>query len=173
MNDEGSRSVVMGGIDDESKNLELEDEEDSFSHAVQLSNSIVLSMALQSATELGVFDVLRKAGTTAQLSAQDIASLISCNNNNPEQSPQMLDRILFLLSSHSLLKCSLLQDQHILGSYHRLYTITPVAKFFASNSDGVSLAPLLALHHHQIFLDSWSLHSLFIYLLQLNFQTYF
>ncbi|XP_073222286.1 cathecol O-methyltransferase 1-like [Cicer arietinum] len=156
MNDEGSRSVVMGGIDDESKNLELEDEEDSFSHAVQLSNSIVLSMALQSATELGVFDVLRKAGTTAQLSAQDIASLISCNNNNPEQSPQMLDRILFLLSSHSLLKCSLLQDQHILGSYHRLYTITPVAKFFASNSDGVSLAPLLALHHHQIFLDSWS-----------------
>ncbi|MCI00662.1 caffeic acid 3-O-methyltransferase, partial [Trifolium medium] len=44
----------------ESKNEELEDEE-SFAYAIQLCNSVVLSMALQSATELGVFEVLQKA----------------------------------------------------------------------------------------------------------------
>lgn len=132
---------------------ELEDEE-SFSYAVQLGNSIVLSMSLQSATELGVFDVLQEAGRRgAKLSAKEIASRLSCNNPD---APAMLDRVLALLASHSVLNCSLLPDQHNLGSFHRLYSITPVARFFARNSDGVSLGPLLALHQDKIFLASWS-----------------
>nr|KYP72008.1 Caffeic acid 3-O-methyltransferase [Cajanus cajan] len=110
-------------------------------------------MALQSATELGVFEVLKNAGEGAKLSAKEIASQLSCKNT---EAPSMLDRLLALLSSHSILNCSLIPDDQKLGSFHRLYTITPVAKFFSPNSDGVSLGPLLALLQDNIFLQSWS-----------------
>lgn len=142
----------MASIPEEKEKQELEDEE-SFSYAVQLSNSIVLSMALQSATELGVFEVLQKAGRDTPLSSDEIASRLSCTNPD---APKMLDRILALLASHSVLNCSVHPDQHNFGSFHRLYTTTPVAKFFAPNSDGVSLGPLIALHQDKIFLQSWS-----------------
>jgi caffeic acid 3-O-methyltransferase len=33
--------------------------------------------------------------------------------------------------------------------------MTPVAKFFAPNSDGVSLGPLLSLTQDKVFLASW------------------
>nr|ACJ84924.1 unknown [Medicago truncatula] len=135
-----------------SEKQELEDEE-SFSYAVQLSNSIVLSMALQSAIELGVFEVLQKAGRDTPLSSDEIASRLSCTNPD---APKMLDRILALLASHSVLNCSVHPDQHNLGSFHRLYAMTSVAKFFAPNSDGVSLGPLIALHQDKIYLQSWS-----------------
>ncbi|XP_027350208.1 caffeic acid 3-O-methyltransferase-like [Abrus precatorius] len=131
---------------------DLEDEE-SFAYASQLGSSVVLPMALQSASELGVFDVLQKAGADAKLSAKDIASQLSCEN---PQAPSMLDRILALLTSHSILICSLIPDHQNIGSFLRLYTITPVAKFFARNSDGVSLTPLMALIQDQVFLQSWS-----------------
>ncbi|KAL2954828.1 hypothetical protein AAZX31_19G245700 [Glycine max] len=130
---------------------ELEDEE-SFSRAMLLCSSVVVSMALQSATELGVFDVLQEAG--AKLSAKEIASKLSCDNN-PE-ADSMLDRLLALLASHSILNCSLILDHQNLGTFQRLYTITPVARFFARNSDGVSLGPLMALLQDKIFLHSWS-----------------
>ncbi|CAK8561798.1 unnamed protein product [Lathyrus sativus] len=130
---------------------ELQDEE-SFSYAIHLSTSIVLPMALQSATELGVFDVLLKAGHDAQLSADEIASRLSCINPD---APKMLDRILALLASHSILKCLVLQDEQKLGSFRRLYTMAPVARFFARDSDGVSLGPLLSLIVDKVFLASW------------------
>ena len=40
-----------------------EDEEKSFSLAIQLGTSTVLSMAVQSVTELGVFDIIANAGS--------------------------------------------------------------------------------------------------------------
>ncbi|XP_019440463.1 PREDICTED: caffeic acid 3-O-methyltransferase-like [Lupinus angustifolius] len=131
---------------------ELEDEE-AFSYATQLGFSIVLSMSLQSAIELGVFDILQKAGPNAQLSAKQIASQISCNN--PEAA-SMLDRVLGLFASHDILKCSVIPLDSKLGSFQRLYSMAPVAKFFASDSDGFSLGPLMALIQDNIFLKSWS-----------------
>ncbi|XP_058774360.1 esculetin O-methyltransferase-like [Vicia villosa] len=130
---------------------DLEDEE-SFSHAIQLCSSTVLPMALQSATELGVLDVLLKAGNDAQLSADEIASRLSCTNLD---APKMLDRILALLASNSILKCFVLQDEEKLGSFRRLYSMAPVARFFARDSDGVSLGPLLSLIQDKVFLASW------------------
>jgi len=142
-----------------SEKQELEDE-DSFSYAIQLCNSMVLPMALHSATELGIFDVLHKAGQGAQLSADEIASRISCNNLD---APKMLDRILALLASHDVLKCLVIQDEQKLGSFHRLYSMTSVARFFAPNSDGVSLGPLLALIQDNVFLASWLVHLLLLF----------
>jgi len=144
-------SSKLNGEEKKKEREEREDEE-SFSRAAQLVSSLVLPMALQSATELGVFEVLKEAGENAKLSAKDIASKISCTN--PEAT-SMLDRILTLLSSHSILLSSLASDNLVPPTFHRLYTITPVAKFFARNSDGVSLGPLMALLQDKIFLHSW------------------
>ncbi|KEH20128.1 caffeic acid O-methyltransferase [Medicago truncatula] len=143
---------VNGNGERRSEKKELEDEE-SFSFGIQLCNSMVLPMVLHSASQLGVFDVLQKAGKGAQLSADEIASRISCSNPD---APKMLDRILALLASHDVLKCLVIQDEQKLGSFRRLYSMTPVARFFAPNSDGVSLGPLLALYQDKVFLASWS-----------------
>ncbi|MCI08963.1 caffeic acid 3-O-methyltransferase 1-like, partial [Trifolium medium] len=145
-----SNVIELGKSSEEKKTQELEDEE-SFSYAMQLCNSSVLPMALQSAAELGVFDALQKAGKGAQLSAEEIAAHLSCNNPD---APKMLDRILALLASHDVLKCLVFQDQQKLGSFHRLYSMAPVAKFFATNSDGVSLGPLLSFLQDKVLLAS-------------------
>ncbi|WJX93488.1 hypothetical protein P8452_75006 [Trifolium repens] len=145
--------IKLGKSSEERREEQELDDEESFSYAIHLANSIVLPMALQSATELGVFDVLQKAGKGAQLSAEEIADRLSCNNPD---APKMLDRILALLASHDILKCLVFQDQEKLGSFHRLYSMTPVAKFFSPNSDGVSLGPLLSLTQDKVFLASWS-----------------
>ncbi|OIW16867.1 hypothetical protein TanjilG_16447 [Lupinus angustifolius] len=67
-----SKKFVDGEVS-YNESQELEDEE-AFSYATQLGFSIVLSMSLQSAIELGVFDILQKAGPGAQLSTKQIAS---------------------------------------------------------------------------------------------------
>ncbi|XP_045815596.1 anthranilate N-methyltransferase-like isoform X1 [Trifolium pratense] len=146
----------MGSLECESKSIEkreeqeiLEDEEESFSYAMQLAVSVALPMALQAAIELGVFEVLQNAGKGARLSADDIVSCLS-KINNPEAS-KMLDRILAFLSSHSVLKCFIAPN-----SSQRYYCLTRVAEFFAPNFDGFSLGPLTALSTDKIILASWS-----------------
>ncbi|KAH7519390.1 hypothetical protein FEM48_Zijuj08G0031100 [Ziziphus jujuba var. spinosa] len=127
------------------------EEEESFCYAMQIVMSSVLSMSMQSATELGVFDVIAKAGPGSKLSSSDIAAQMPIKN--PE-APIMLDRILRLLASHSLLSCSVVADDN--GSFERLYSLAPASKFFVTNKDGVSLGPLMALIQDNVFLTSWS-----------------
>lgn len=63
-------------------------EEESFTYAMQLVNSNVLSMAMYSAIELGIFDIIAKAGEAAKLSAKDIAAQLPCKNS---EAATMLD----------------------------------------------------------------------------------
>ncbi|CAJ2636282.1 unnamed protein product [Trifolium pratense] len=120
-----SNVIELGKSSEEKKEAqELEDDE-SFSYAMPLCNFSVFPMALQSTAELGIFDVLQKAGKGAQLSAEEITACLSCNNPD---APKMLDRILSLLASHDVLKCLVFQDQQKLESFHRLYSMAPVAK---------------------------------------------
>ncbi|KAJ8761259.1 hypothetical protein K2173_001315 [Erythroxylum novogranatense] len=69
--------------------------------------------------------------------------------SNPKVS-FMLDRLLFLLSTHHVLGCS------VDDSNTRLYSINSVSKHFVCNQDGVSLGPFMALIQDEIFLQSWS-----------------
>ena len=134
-------------------NHHQEDDEAAFAYAMQLNNTTALTMSLQSVAELGVFDAIQKAGPDAKVSAKEIASLVSCEN---PAAPAMLDRILALLASHSILHCTVVPDEQRLGSFVRLYSMAPVAKYFARDSDGVSIAPLMALIQDKVFLESWS-----------------
>ncbi|XP_035546742.1 caffeic acid 3-O-methyltransferase-like isoform X1 [Juglans regia] len=126
-------------------------EDESFVYAGQLANSLVLPMALQTAIELGVFEILAKAGPGAKLSPSQISTEMP--TTNPE-APKMLDRILRMLTSHSVLSCSAGADDA--GSFQRLYSLSPVSKQFVPDQDGVSLRPLMALVQDKVFLASWS-----------------
>ncbi|KAJ7951394.1 Caffeic acid O-methyltransferase [Quillaja saponaria] len=128
------------------------EEEESFSYAMQLATSSVLSFAMQSAIEVGIFDIIAKAGPGAKLSATEIAAQI-CTNNT--EASTMLDRILRLLASYSALNCYLVDDTHGVGSPQRVYSLGPVSKFFVRDADGMSLGPLMAMFQDKIYLESW------------------
>lgn len=147
-----SKNVICESnkLDKREEQETLKDEEESFSYAMQVATSLTLPMALNSIIELGVFEVLQKAGKGAQLSAHDIVSHLPHINNS--EAAKILDRILALLASHSVLHCSIITH---LNSFQRHYSMTRVAKFFAPNSDGVSLGPFIALVNHKSLLSSW------------------
>lgn len=135
----------------------IKDEEESFCYAMQLVTSTVLPMSMQSAVELGVFDIIAKAGPGAGLSSADIAAQIGTKN---AEAPMMLDRILRLLASHSVLNCTVVNandGDHGYGpNFQRVYSLAPVSKYFVkSDEDGVSLGALMALIQDKVFLDSW------------------
>ncbi|KAL4336022.1 hypothetical protein GQ457_07G036520 [Hibiscus cannabinus] len=132
-----------------------EHEEESFSYAAQIVNSCVLPMSMHAAIQLDIFEIMAKAGPDAKLSPKDIAAQLA--TTNPE-APSMLDRILRLLASHSIVGCSMADanDDDDEGNPQRLYSLTPVSRFFVRNEHGVSLAPLMNLIQDKVFLDSWS-----------------
>jgi len=130
------------------------EEEQSFTYAMQLVNTSVLSMAMYTVTELGIFDIIAKEGVGAKLSAKDIAEKLPCKNS---EAATMLDRILRLLACHSVIHCTVVADEH--GSHpqlKRLYGMNPVAKYFTSIHGAGSLGPFMRLSHDKASLRSWS-----------------
>ncbi|KAI4352148.1 hypothetical protein L6164_006428 [Bauhinia variegata] len=98
-------------------------------------------MTLNSAIELGVFDAMAKQGEGAKLSAKDIAAKLC--SKNPE-APAMLDRILRLLASHSVVYCSVAKDNQV----EMLYSLTPMAsQYFVTDAHGVSFGAVMNLIH--------------------------
>ncbi|RHN39626.1 putative O-methyltransferase COMT-type, S-adenosyl-L-methionine-dependent methyltransferase [Medicago truncatula] len=68
----------------------------------------------------------------------------------------MLDRLLRLLSSNSMLYCSLSEDQQGHISPQRLYSLAPASKYFVMDAGGVSFEPTLNLTLDKVFLGSWT-----------------
>ncbi|XP_052192145.1 caffeic acid 3-O-methyltransferase-like isoform X2 [Diospyros lotus] len=129
---------------------EDEEEQRHCSYAMQLVNSLALPTVLQVAVELGVLEIIAKAECAggSLLTSSEIASRIpGCRNPD---APHMLDRMLRLLVSHSVLTCSDDQDD----GRHR-YGLAPVAKYFIGDQDGASLGPLVSLVQDEVFLASW------------------
>ncbi|KAJ9680997.1 hypothetical protein PVL29_020085 [Vitis rotundifolia] len=122
-------------------------EAEHYCNAMQLVASSLLPMVMQTAIELGLFHIIAKAG---QASASEIASQLPANN---PAAPVMLDRILYFLTSHSVLTCSALNADG--GRLKRVYGLTPVSKYFVPDQDGISLSPLLTLIQDKVFMDSW------------------
>ncbi|XP_071690459.1 caffeic acid 3-O-methyltransferase-like [Rutidosis leptorrhynchoides] len=123
--------------------------EDVFTYAIQLSSSISMTMMLHSAIKLKVLDAIGNAGPDAKLSAHEIASHLSISNPD---APEKIDRMLRLLSSHSIVTCTQKDHQPM---PIRVYGLTPVAKYFIPNEDGASLGPPTSLLHDKVLVDSW------------------
>ncbi|KAI8571275.1 hypothetical protein RHMOL_Rhmol01G0106900 [Rhododendron molle] len=139
---------------------ETNEEQQQYSYAVELALSPVLPFVLKAVVELQVFDIIAKAGPGAQLSPSQIASQLPPAGpttlvGNPD-APDMLDRMLRLLASHSILTCSVVDyDSPAPALDRRLYGLAPVAKYFVPNQDGASLAPILILALEKAFVGSW------------------
>ncbi|XP_021822605.1 caffeic acid 3-O-methyltransferase-like [Prunus avium] len=133
-----------------------EEEEESLCYALQLVGSYALSISLQLAIELGVFDIIAKEGPGAKLSSSKIAAKIGTKNS---EAPMMMDRILRLLTSHSVLHCSLVaanEDENGASDFQRAYSLGPVSKYFVNDEEGGSLGPFMALTQDKVCMETWS-----------------
>lgn len=131
--------------------MSINEEHDQTQYVMGLVTASVLPAALKTAIELGVIEIIEKAGPGVSLSPHQIASRLSTQNSD---APLLLDRILRLLSAHSILTCSVSPQQHD-GKVLRLYGLTPISKYFLRSSDGGSLASLLFLKQDKVLLDMW------------------
>ncbi|PWA34595.1 caffeic acid 3-O-methyltransferase [Artemisia annua] len=128
----------------------MDSSEDHFTYAMQLVTSTSLTMVLLHAIKLKVLKTIAEAGPDARLSACEIASHLSILN---QDAPGMLDRMLRLLASYSVVTCT--QRDNELSSI-RVYGLAPVAKYFIPNEDGVCLGAFMESYQDHIFMQSWS-----------------
>ncbi|KAH9757346.1 Flavone 3'-O-methyltransferase 1 [Citrus sinensis] len=133
------------------------DQEEIGKLAVRLANAAVLPMVLKSAIELNVIDIISAASAAEDghgelLSASKIAARLP--TKNPD-APFLLDRMLSLLASYDILRCSLQNGDN--GQVERVYGAAPICKFLIKNQDDDdgSVAPLFLLHHDKVFMESW------------------
>ncbi|RWR86537.1 caffeic acid 3-O-methyltransferase [Cinnamomum micranthum f. kanehirae] len=113
-----------------------EEEEEDCMFAMQLASAAVVPMALKAAIELDLLEIMARAGPGAYLSTAQIATQLP--TNNPDAST-MLDRILRVLASHSILTFSYVIRED--GSTERLYGMAPVCKFLTRTEMGSLLLP--------------------------------
>lgn len=126
------------------------EEEEVGKLAIRLANAVVLPMVLKSALELNLIDIIAASTDGVFLSTSEIATRIA--TNNPD-APVLLDRMLRLLASYDVLKCSVRTREN--GEVERVYGAAPICKFLVKNPDGGSVAPLFLLHHDKVFMESW------------------
>ncbi|KAJ4979063.1 hypothetical protein NE237_009843 [Protea cynaroides] len=129
---------------------EEQEEEEACIYAVQLATFSCLPMMLNTAIELGLLEIIAKAGAGVQLSPSEITLHLPTHNANASV---MVDRTLRLLASYSILTCS----QRTLDNGHieRLYGLAPVSKFFVKNQYGVSIAPMVLLNQDKVSFEHW------------------
>ena len=113
---------------------------------------------METAIELDLFRMIAIAG---QASASEIEPLLAANN---PAAAGMLDRFLYFLTAHSLLTCSALDAADHGGRGKRVYGFTPVSKNCVPDQGGISLSPFLTLIQEKVFMDSWSICSIFFYI---------
>ncbi|KAG7587382.1 O-methyltransferase COMT-type [Arabidopsis thaliana x Arabidopsis arenosa] len=126
--------------------------------AESIVNTVAFPMVLKAALELGVIDTIAAAGNDTWLSPSEIAVSLPTKPTNPE-APVLLDRMLRLLVSHSILKCRMIETRENgqTGKIERVYAAEPICKFFLKDSDGSgSLSSLLLLLHSQVILKTWT-----------------
>lgn len=131
--------------------IDIEEEEKHRQYAMQLVSASVLPMVLKAAIDLDLLYIIAKAGPGALLSSAQISSEL--NSHNP-QTTVMLDRILRLLASYSILTCRSESSDESHNNIS-LYGLAPVSKYFIPNQNGVSFAPMLQTIQDKVMVDMW------------------
>ena len=105
--------------------------------AQRMVYSLTLPMVFKAALEVGVIDTLATVEDGMWLSPSEIASRLPTKPTNPE-APMLLDRMLRLLASDSVLKCRVLEtgENGGTGKTDRVYAAEPVCKLFLKDRDG-------------------------------------
>ncbi|KAL2921391.1 Caffeic acid 3-O-methyltransferase, partial [Bienertia sinuspersici] len=112
------------------------DENASASLAMSLLTVTTTHVVLQAVLELGILDIIKNVGPNSSVK-ESVAHLPSKN----QDAAMMIDRMLQLLVSQSVLTCTIKEDPD--GLIERRYGLAPVCKFFTKDEDGISLAPMV------------------------------
>ncbi|CAN7027258.1 hypothetical protein BRARA_F03756 [Brassica rapa] len=126
--------------------------------AESIVNTMAFPMVFKAALELGVIDTVAAADNGAWLSPFEISRNLPTKPANPE-APELLDRMLRLLVSHSILKCRVIESKENgrTGKMERVYAAEPVCKYFLKDSDGSgSLVSLFMLLQSDVFFKTWT-----------------
>lgn len=120
--------------------------------AMQLASASVLPMVLKAALDLDLLEIMAKScpASGGFLSPSEVAAQLP--TTNPD-APVMLDRVLRLLASYSVLTCKLRDLPE--GKVERLYGLGPVCKFLTKNEDGVSISALCLMNQDKVLMESW------------------
>ncbi|CAN8273637.1 unnamed protein product [Cochlearia groenlandica] len=131
---------------------QISNDEEASLYAMQLGSASVLPMVLKSAIELDLLEIMAKNGgfSGTQMSPLELASYLPTENPDAHL---MIDRILRLLASHSILTCSTRKLPE--GGVERLYGLDIVCKYLTNNEDGVSLAAQCLLNQDKVLMESW------------------
>lgn len=127
-------------IENQNQKFDDHDEDECSSFANVLLSGCVTPIVLEAVIELDVLEIIKKLGGGSyggQFSAAEIAAHLPAKN--PEAAA-MLDRMLRLLASHSVLTSTVNSLRS--GHFERLYGLAPVCKFLTKDENGVSLAPM-------------------------------
>ncbi|KAK7320259.1 hypothetical protein VNO77_29578 [Canavalia gladiata] len=122
--------------------------EEALLFAMELAGASAVPMVLKTALELGVIEIIAKAGPEAHLSPSHIVSQIPTIKN--PHAPVLLDRLLRLLASYNILTSSL---PH--GHTQTHYALHPKAKYFLNDQDGVSMISSFLMQHDIVLKDMW------------------
>ncbi|GAB4841238.1 hypothetical protein Ancab_021970 [Ancistrocladus abbreviatus] len=129
-------------------------EEEAAVHAMRLSLSYALPAVLNTAIfELGLLEIISKAAPAAadgHLSAAEITSHLPTKN---PKGAFVLDRMLRLLSTFSVLSCKSrsLDD----GSVERVYGLAPTGKFFVGDENGDAFVAIGFITRYRPTLKKW------------------
>lgn len=133
-------------------------EDEACSFAMTITSGSVPPMVLKAVIELDVLEIIKRAGPGAHLSPAEIAAQLP--TKNPDAAT-MLDRMLRLLASYSILSYSLQTRPD--GRVERLYGLAPVCQFLTKNDDGVTLSALALMNQDKILMESWYFYFLFFF----------
>lgn len=112
--------------------------------AITASTAQIFPHALNAAIELDLFSIIHNAGNGNPISPSEVASYLPIRGPK-EEAVVVLDSILRLLSSYSILTCSVNED---LGRSERRYGLAPPGKYFVRDEAGPSLVKFHDLHYH-------------------------
>lgn len=129
----------------------ISEEREACNYAVKLVSSTVLPMALSAAIQLRIFDIIGAPSLGAKLTSDELAVRLGATAN--PHSASMIERLLRLLASHSILHCS--TDNLADGSRVHRYGAAPVCKYLAANEEGVSMAGLSLMITDRVSMESW------------------
>ncbi|KAF8103578.1 hypothetical protein N665_0188s0506 [Sinapis alba] len=117
--------------------------------AQRMVYSLTFPMVFKAASELGVIDMLASVEDGMWLSPSEIASRLPTKPTNNPEAPMLLDRMLRLLATHSVLKCRVVET----GKTEKVYAAEPVCKLFLKDSDGSGslLSFFMLCQNHVIF----------------------
>ncbi|XP_030551481.1 caffeic acid 3-O-methyltransferase-like [Rhodamnia argentea] len=121
-------------------------EDEDVLSSFEVPSMVFLPMVLKAVFELGILELLAKKG---QLSPSDIAARLSIDN---PAAADMINRMLRLLASYSIVLCTLVEDKGSLP--RRLYSLGPRSKYFVDNN-GPSVVPVHMLLQDKTILENW------------------